>query len=67
MLMSSELSKTTPGLAISRSRKPQIVVTRGQDKAKRALEVQLSELERKFADANENAARGGLLDPEREF
>ena len=67
MLMSSELSKTTPGLAISRSRKPQIVVTRGQDKAKRALEVQLSELERKFADANENAARGGLLEPEGEF
>ena len=67
MLMSSELSKTTPGLAISRSRKPQIVVTRGQDKAKRALEVQLSELEKKFADANENAVRGGLLDPEREF
>merc|ERR1719220_1325545 len=33
--------------------------TRGQDKAKRALEVQLSELEKKFADANENAVRGG--------
>ena len=67
MLMSSELSKTTPGLAISRSTKPKIVVTRGQDKAKRALEVQLSELEKKFADANENAVRGGLLDPEREY
>ena len=65
--MSSELSKTTPGLAISRLRKPQIVVTRGQDKAKRALEMQLSELEKKFSDANENAVRGGLLDPEREF
>ena len=65
--MSSELNKTTPGLAISRSTKPQIVVTRGQDKAKRALEVQLSELEKKFADANENAVRGGLWDPEREF
>ena len=67
MLMSSELSKTTPGLAISRSTKPQIVVTRGQDKAKRALEVQLSDLEKKFADANENDARGGLLEPEGEF
>ena len=65
--MSSELNRTTPGLAISSSTKPQIVVTRGQDKAKRALEVQLSELEKKFADANENAVRGGLLDPEREF
>ena len=43
------------------------MVTRGQDKAKRALEVQLSELEKKFADANENAVRGGVLDLEREF
>merc|ERR1719472_212117 len=30
-----------------------------QSKAKRALETQLSELEQKFADANENAIRGG--------
>merc|ERR1712037_26505 len=33
--------------------------TRGQDKAKRALECQLSEMEHKCADANENAIRGG--------
>merc|ERR1711908_69382 len=33
--------------------------TNSQDKAKRALETQLSELEQKFADANENAIRGG--------
>merc|ERR1712027_289485 len=30
-----------------------------QEKAKRALETQLAELEQKFADANENAIRGG--------
>merc|ERR1711881_571384 len=30
-----------------------------QSKAKRSLETQLSELEQKFADANENAIRGG--------
>merc|ERR550517_1543889 len=33
--------------------------TNTQSKAKRALETQLSELEQKFADANENAIRGG--------
>merc|ERR1711868_62189 len=33
--------------------------TNTQTKAKRALETQLSELEQKFADANENAIRGG--------
>merc|ERR1712013_297052 len=33
--------------------------TNSQSKAKRALETQLSELEQKFADANENAIRGG--------
>ena len=33
--------------------------TTSQSKAKRALETQLSELEQKFADANENAIRGG--------
>merc|ERR1719242_1692767 len=33
--------------------------TNSQGKAKRALETQLSELEQKFADANENAIRGG--------
>merc|ERR1719356_1510315 len=33
--------------------------TRGQDKAKRALECQLAEMEHKCADANENAIRGG--------
>merc|ERR1712037_282345 len=33
--------------------------TRGQDKAKRALECQLSEMEQKCADANESAIRGG--------
>merc|ERR1712032_1371729 len=32
--------------------------TNTQSKAKRALETQLSELEQKFADANENAIRG---------
>lgn len=36
-----------------------IILTRGQDKAKRALECQLSEMEQKCADANENAIRGG--------
>merc|ERR1712036_150115 len=30
-----------------------------QEKAKRALDTQVSELEQKFADANENAIRGG--------
>ena len=34
--------------------------TRGQDKAKRALECQLGEMETKCADANENAIRGGF-------
>merc|ERR1711971_1345843 len=33
--------------------------TNTQSKAKRALETQLSELEQKFADASENAIRGG--------
>merc|ERR1712183_1035232 len=33
--------------------------TNTQSKTKRALETQLSELEQKFADANENAMRGG--------
>merc|ERR1712013_112377 len=33
--------------------------TNSQSKAKRALETQLAELETKFADANENAIRGG--------
>merc|ERR1712107_745326 len=33
--------------------------TISQDKAKRCLEAQLAELETKFADANENAIRGG--------
>merc|ERR1712110_1084507 len=33
--------------------------TNTQGKAKRALETQLAELEQKFADANENAIRGG--------
>merc|ERR1719300_1422987 len=33
--------------------------TNTQSKAKRALEAQLAELETKFADANENAIRGG--------
>merc|ERR1711990_864247 len=33
--------------------------TNTQNKTKRALETQLSELEQKFADANENAIRGG--------
>merc|ERR1712088_847332 len=33
--------------------------TNTQSKTKRALETQLSELEQKFADANENAIRGG--------
>merc|ERR1712055_1162011 len=33
--------------------------TNSQDKAKRCLEAQLAELETKFADANENAIRGG--------
>merc|ERR1712066_300440 len=33
--------------------------TNTQSKSKRALETQLSELEQKFADANENAIRGG--------
>merc|ERR1712211_120486 len=33
--------------------------TNTQTKAKRPLETQLSELEQKFADANENAIRGG--------
>merc|ERR1711863_212442 len=33
--------------------------TNSQGKGKRALETQLSELEQKFADANENAIRGG--------
>merc|ERR1712211_38601 len=33
--------------------------TNTQTKAKRALDTQLSELEQKFADANENAIRGG--------
>merc|ERR1712013_187868 len=33
--------------------------TISQDKAKRCLEAQLAELEQKFADANENAIRGG--------
>merc|ERR1719350_2301393 len=33
--------------------------TNTQSKAKRALETQLSELEQKFADANENVIRGG--------
>ena len=37
------------------------IPTRGQDKAKRALECQLSEMEHKCADANENAIRGGHL------
>ena len=38
-----------------------IILTRGQDKAKRALECQLSEMEHKCADANENAIRGGCF------
>merc|ERR1711989_200221 len=33
--------------------------TNTQSKAKRALEIQLSELEHKFAEVNENAIRGG--------
>ena len=33
--------------------------TNGQDKTKRCLETQLSELETKFSEANENAIRGG--------
>merc|ERR1712025_1536396 len=33
--------------------------TSTQSKAKRSLETQLGELENKFADANENAIRGG--------
>merc|ERR1719220_987147 len=33
--------------------------TNTQSKSKRALETQLAELEQKFADANENAIRGG--------
>ena len=37
------------------------IPTRGQDKAKRALECQLSEMEQKCADANESAIRGGCL------
>ena len=37
------------------------IPTRVQDKAKRALECQLSEMEHKCADANENAIRGGCL------
>ena len=38
-----------------------IIHTRGQDKAKRALECQLAEMEHKCADANENAIRGGCF------
>merc|ERR1719315_345757 len=33
--------------------------TNSQSKAKRALEIQLQDLENKFAEANENAIRGG--------
>ena len=37
------------------------IPTRTQDKAKRALECQLSEMEHKCVDANENAIRGGCF------